>query len=247
LDFQYDYEILTYSGDTTDLKNLRQTDYYDKNGKLIRQTENDGCMRYIYGPNGHLTEKIWGRNCKYGVRELMIYDSNYNLLGTYRTRDSLVNLDTVKYKQTRFYNANNDLIKKLSYAWNDSQGEKHELWNSYVYENNKIITELEIQDSSGLIWKGTYEYDSLNNLIAIKKSRKRIFKTQTFKYDKSGRLIEEEIKSNEYPLTPDVGFSASNNKTLYKYSDSGQLLEEKTLNHLGRVDSKTYYVKKRRL
>jgi len=50
----------------------------------------DGCMRFIYDSNGHLIEQIWGRNCNYGVREIMIYDSSYNLLGTYRTRDSLV-------------------------------------------------------------------------------------------------------------------------------------------------------------
>ena len=246
LDFEYDYEVLTYSGDTTDLKNLRHTKYYDKNEKLIRRTGMDGCMRFIYDSNGHLIEKVWGRNCDYGVRELMIYDSNYNLLGAYKTSDSLVNLDTIKYKQIYFYDSNNDLIKELTNSWNDSQGNKHEQWNSYEYQNKRRIKELDVQDSIGLIWAGVYQYDSIGNLETIRKVRNHTLETQTFKYDIEGRLIEKEIKSNEYPLTPDVGFSASNNRTLYKYSDSGQLLEEKVLSHLGRVDSKTYYLKKRR-
>ncbi len=246
LDFEYDYEILTYLGDTTDLKNLEQTKYFDKNGKLVRQTGKHGCRRFLYDSNGHLIEEIWSRNCKYGVRELMIYDSRYNLLGTYKTNDSLVNLDTIKFKQIYFYDSNDGLIKELVHSWNDSQGNNHEQWNSYIYQNKRRVKELDMQDSTGFIWSGTYHYDSVGNLVSIRKVRNHIFETQTFKYDNATRLIEKEMKSNEYPLTPNIGFSAGNNRTLYKYSDSGQLLEKKVLSHLGRVDSKTYYLKKER-
>ncbi|HEV8515510.1 MAG TPA: hypothetical protein VGQ59_19640 [Cyclobacteriaceae bacterium] len=245
MDFEYDYQILTYNGDTTSNENLRRTEYYNADGKIIRSIGRDqGCMRFIYDSIGHLIETIWGRNCNYGVRELMIYDSSYNLLGSFRTRDSLVNLDTVKYKQTKFYGTRNNLIKELNHEWNDLKGERHEEWNLYVYEGDKRIKEIDLQDGTGLVWTGTYEYDSAGNLKAIKKIRNQIFKTETFKYDSNRRLIERELKSNEYPLTPDVSHSASNNKTLYKYNGIGQLVEEVALNHKGKVYSRVFCLRK---
>jgi hypothetical protein len=245
-DFDYDYEIMKYYGDTVNSKNLRHVEYYDRGGKLIRiaGTE-EGCTRFIYNNQGRLTEKVWGRNCDNGIRELMIYDSSDNLLGTYKTRDSLVNLDTVKYRQRYFYDADNNLTKELEREWNNLDGEHFEQWFFYAYENGRKTGDT-IKENESITWIGSYVYDSNNNLISLNRVRNSVFKTETFKYDSAGRLVESEIKSNEHPLTPNVSFSASNNKTFYKYSADGQLIEKKILSHKGKVDSRTLYLKKRK-
>jgi hypothetical protein len=242
VDFDYDHEIKTYYGDTL-AKNLRYIEYYNEADKLIRTTGLDeGCTRFVYDNQGHLLEKIWGRNCDHGIRELMIYDSSYNLLGTYRTRDSLVNLDTVKFRQRFYYDADNNLTKELVREWNSSDGEHFEQWFSYTYKNGIKVSDT-IKQNESIEWIGTYTYDSKNTLISINRLRNRISKTETFKYDSAPRLIESEIKSNEYPLTPEVSFSAGNNKTFYKYDQDGQLTEKKVLSHKGKVQSRTIYLR----
>ncbi len=244
LDFDHDYEILTYYDDTLDNKNLRHVEYFDTNGKLLRVVgTEEGCTRFIYNDQGQLVEKIWGRTCDKDFRELMIYDSSKNLLGTYRTTDSLINLDTVTYTQLYFYDSDNNLIKEFEREWSNSDGEHVEQWNSYTYENGRKVKDT-IRQNQGLVWAGTYEYDSKSNLISLKRVRRNIFETRTFKYDSSGRLIEEEIRSNEYPLTPEVTHSAGNNKTYYKYNQEGQLIEKKHLSHKGKVVSRVLYKKR---
>lgn len=243
-DFDYAYEIMTYYGDTLDNKNLRHVEYFDNEGKLLRVVgTEEGCTRFIYNDQGQLIEKIWGRTCDTGFRELMIYDSSKNLLGTYRTTDSLINIDTVKYTQLFFYDSDNNLIKEFEREWNNSDGEHFEQWNFYSYKDGRRIKDT-IRQNQGLVWAGTYEYDSESNLISLNRVRKKIFEIETFKYDSSGRLIEEEIRSNEYPLTPEVTYSAGNNKTYYKYSQDGQLIEKKNLSHKGKVNSRVLYKKR---
>lgn len=177
----------------------------------------------------------------------MMYDSNYNLLGIYRTQDSLVNLDTVKYRQIYFYDSSNNLIKELDREWNDQQGQGHEQWNFYSYDDGKRLKELNIQDENDLLWTGTYKYDSNNNLESIHKVRNQTYWTKTFKYDSANRLIEEEIKSNEYPLTEDVSHSAGNNKTQYQHHSDGHLIVKRNLSHKGKVVSKTLYIRRQRV
>jgi hypothetical protein len=241
-EFEYDYQIKTYYGDTLD-KSLRRVDYFDKTGKLIRAVGRDeGCTRFIYDSQGHLLEKIWGRTCDSWIRELMMYDSSYNLLGTFKTRDTLVNLDTVKYKQRLFYDADNNLTKELEREWNSSDGEHFEQWCTYAYENGRKVSDT-IKQNGNIVWIGTYTYDANNNLISINRLRNSIFKLETFKYDSAARVIESEIKSNEYSLTSNVTFSAGNNKTFYSYGSNGQLTEKKILSHKGKVQSKAIFVR----
>ena len=246
LDFDYDYEIWTYNGDTTDNENLSHIEYYDNGGKIVRKMGKESCTRFLYDSSGRLTETLWGRNCSYDLREIMLYDSSYNLLGVYQTRDSLVNLDTVKYRQIYFYDTSGNIIKELDHEWSDYEGKRHVQWNFYSYENGKRAKERNVQDDEGVLWTGMYRYDSNSNLESIHKVRNETFWTKTFQYDSADQLIAEEIESNEYPLIEDVSFSASNNKTLYKYHPDGYLVEKKTLSHKGKVNSRTLYVRKRK-
>ena len=133
-EFHFDYFVSTYSGDTTS-KNLREIDFYDSTGLLLRHRETSGgCTQLFYGPNGKLTEKRYSRNCLGGWRELMIYDKKGNLLGTYTTKDTLVNLDTISYKQTFFYDGANRLVRERTREWRNSNDSTSEQWNCYFLE-----------------------------------------------------------------------------------------------------------------
>ena len=245
-DFDFDYEIRKYYKDTIDAKNLRHVEYYDSTNKLIRIIGQEvGCTRYIYKENGKLKETIHGRNCLTGSREIMIYDELNDLVGTYRTRDSLINLDTVAFVQTRFYNKDHLVVREFEREVNFEDGKSFEIWNNYFYENGRI-SKMIIEEGEGTLWTCEYLYDDKARLKAIHRFRNKVYQDKSFTYDDAGRLIEREIKSNEYPLTPEVAFSAGNNKTLYKYDASGNLAQEIRLSHKGRVDSKVLYVRKRR-
>jgi hypothetical protein len=242
-DFKFDYAIKHFYEDTTDQDNLRYTEFYDSTDHLIRVSGREvGCTIYFYNDKGKLKETIWGRNCLGGVREIMIYDQRANLLGTYRTRDSLVNLDTIKFKQTRFSDTENRLIKELETEGNFSNGEHFELWNHYSYKDGKL-DEVLISQNEGLLWTSKCTYDSNGNLIEISKRRNLILDKETFIYDSIGRLIERKISSNEYPLTPEISHSARNQKILYKYNSMGHLVEQIILNHKDEVRSKLFKIR----
>jgi hypothetical protein len=242
-DFKFDHAIKHFYEDTTDQDNLRYTEFYDSTDRLIRVSgPEEGCTRYFYNDKGKLKQTIWGRNCFGGIREIMIYDQNDNLLGTYSTRDSLVNLDTVKFKQTRFYDTENKIIKELEREGNFANGQHFEIWNQYSYKNQRI-DEVLISQNEGLLWTGKYIYDSNGNLKEISKKRNSITDTETFRYDSIGKLVERVISSNEYPLTPEVSHSARNQRVLYKYNSMGQLVEQITLNHKDKVQSRLFKIR----
>jgi uncharacterized protein RhaS with RHS repeats len=241
--FQFDYAIKHFYEDTTDQDNLRYTEFYDSNDQLIRVSgPEEGCTRYFYDNKRKLKETIRGRNCSSGIREIMIYDQNDNLLGIYKTRDSLVNLDTIKFNQTRFYDKENKLTRELEREGTFPNGQHFETWNHYFYKDNQI-TEVIVNQNEGLLWNCTYFYDNSGRLKEIRKTRRTVVDSETYTYDKSGRIIEENIQSNEYPLTPETSFSARNNKTLYKYNSLGQLVEEITLNHKDKVQSRLFKIR----
>jgi YD repeat-containing protein len=230
VDFKFDYAIKHFYEDTTDQDNLRYTKFYDSADQLICVSGPEGCTRYFYNDKGKLKETIWGRNCSGRTREIMIYDQSDNLLGTYRTRDSVVNLDTIKFDQKKFYDTENRLIKELEREGNFSNGEHFEIWNYYFYKD-KRISEVIVKQNLELLWNCKYIYDDKGRLKEKRNVRGTVTDSETYTYDQSDRLLEKKIKNNEYPLTPETSFSARNNKTLYKYNSLGQLVEQITLNH----------------
>lgn len=108
----YDYEIRTLS----DLNIFESSEFY-KNDILIRRIEDESCMTYYYN-KGQLIETKWGRICPGFVRNLLIHDLEGNYIADYITRDSVVNLDTIKYEQTKFYNIHNQIIRELIHEFN---------------------------------------------------------------------------------------------------------------------------------
>ena len=245
-DFDFAYEIRKYYGDTLNPKNLSYTEFYDSTNRLVRVTGLErGCTRYFYGEDGKLKETIWGRNCLTGLREIYMYDKVGNLKGTYKTRDSLVNLDTVSFKKTHFYDITNRLIKQLEREGNFSNGQHFEIWNYYHYAKGKI-SEVIVRQDEGLLWNCKYVYDEKDRLKEINRKRGKVFEIVSYSYDNLNRLTEEKIQSNEYPLTPETSFSAGNNKTLYRYNAKGYVIEEVTYSHKGKVDSRRLNVRRSR-
>lgn len=233
---EYDYEIRSYYSSQTP-KNLRYIEYY-LNDTLIRRIGRDGdCTRYFYNSVGRLTETRWGRNCSYGRRNIMFYDSLGNNIGFYSTMDTIVDLDTVEIRQTHYYDNFNRLSREFIYDWNDTSGNQYEEWKSYKYEGQRVSSEITFVNLD-TIWFGKYSYDSIGNLIEILRTRGDIWEKEVFKYDKNRFLIEKLISSNEYPLTKDVSFSAKNQKRVYQYDSSGFLINELIFSHKGKLEIK---------
>lgn len=214
----YDYEIRTISGSNK----FESSDFY-KNDKIIRRIEDESCMTYYYD-NGKLNETKWGRTCPGFVRNILIYDKNKNYISDYITRDSVINLDTIKYEQTKFYNHQNKKIRELIHEFNAEDGKKVRYWREYTYKNNKVDKEFTYINES-LTWKGQYLYDSVGNLIGKERFRNGLYEKEFYTYDNENKLIKEEILSTYNPITKEVTHSAGNNYKIYKYDKKGFLVE----------------------
>ncbi|MBK9511059.1 MAG: hypothetical protein IPP61_15970 [Cytophagaceae bacterium] len=229
----YDYEIRTLS----DLNIFESSEFY-KNDILIRRIEDESCMTYYYN-KGQLIETKWGRICPGFVRNLLIHDLEGNYIADYITRDSVVNLDTIKYEQTKFYNIHNQIIRELIHEFNAEDGERIRYWREYTYKQNKVDKEFTYINKV-LNWKGQYYYDSRGNLIRIERFRNGLYEKEFFTYNNKNKLIKEEIKSTDNPITSDVTHSAGNNYKTYKYDSKGFLIEKDFFNHKNEI----YHIEK---
>ena len=172
----------------------------------------------------------------------MFYDDSGNLLGSYTTLDSLVNLDTVSYEQIFFYDGANRLIKERIHVFTSPDGKKLETWRHYKYFGDQISEEITTFDGD-TIWNGVYKYSADGKLAAIHRIRGNLVEDEFFNYNTDGRLVEKRISSTENPITPNVGFSAGNNRTVYEYDSSGFLIKEILIGHRGTAEVVTNYVK----
>lgn len=238
----YDYEIRSYYSNSNDPDNFRYSEFY-RNDTLIRKIGREGdCTTFLYDSIGRLVETIWGRNCNYGRRNIWIFDSLGNHIGYYSTMNSVVDLDSVKFEQVFFYDSNNRLIKERTDKRKNMNGEEFEIWKHYSYLNNKIDTEITIQNQD-TVWIGRYYYDTFGNVIKIHRVRKKVYETELFKYNKDNVMIEKEIISTANPITPEVAFSAGNNVRKYDYDSTGFKTSEIIYNHNGKAEVKTIYLK----
>ena len=202
----------------------------------------EGCLKFLYDSTGRLPEKQWARNCQGGLRDSMVYDALGNLIGSVTPKDSL-NPNPRPFRQTKFYDNQNRLIKEFIRDFIDTDGNRLEFWRELIYTGGKISREI-ITQNGNLEWDGTYEYDKRDRLIAIKKKRGEVTQNEYFKYDSNGKLIEKERTSNEYPLTPEVAHSAWNNIAVLNYDSNGFLVKETLITHKGKEWVVRQYVRK---
>ncbi|MGC1204247.1 MAG: hypothetical protein WA839_05085, partial [Flavobacteriaceae bacterium] len=131
----YQYKVDSYYNNTNEAKNFISTKYYDSNDKLLREIKRDGiCIEYLYNENNKVAETVTGRNCDFGRRSIFIYDSAGNHLGNFETLQANIDLDTVNFEQTKFYNDLNQLVKEKISETKSIDGELIEIWNLYKYD-----------------------------------------------------------------------------------------------------------------
>jgi YD repeat-containing protein len=233
-----DYETreVKYSGNEMTPENAINYKFFNQSGQLIEQIGREYRIKYFYDSLGVLIEKYNCRmyNCEIGWRDLMIYNENKNLIGIYRTLDTIVDLDTAKFEQIKFYNESGKKTRELVDRGSNMQGNKYEIWRTYSYNDELINKEFDIKNGD-TTWIGNYNYDDKGQLINITRTLGKLKEEKIFVFNGHGQLIKESIESNQYPLTEDVSFSAKNNTTTYDYDSIGRLIKEVTLNHKGKV------------
>ena len=153
------------------------------------------------------------------------------------------------YYTNYIYDDKNRLIEEEECASDLLKGEKV----IYTYdEYGNIIEKILFTDKNNYFYKEIYSYDNENWQISYKKiyvtnGYKDEIKNNTWKYDNSGRIIEEyvyELSSTQY----EEGTIIYNNAIrYYKYNDKGKLFEIKdqylsdSILAQGATEGHTYY------
>lgn len=231
------YKQFEYSDEISD-ENLNGISYFSKDSLLIETIGFEYRAKLIYDDNNKLIETYncsRGYNCSFGSRKLLFYDKNDNLIGDFSTTEKTIDRNTIKFEQTKFYNLQNQIEKELVF-----RGNGYETWKNYEYSENRIIREIEIQNSD-TIWIGNYFYDKKNNLIEISRRFANKYEIELFFYNKLDKIAEQRIISNEHKIDKYTSHSANNNSTEYKYSENGLIKEKTHFNHLAEERWKFVY------
>lgn len=244
IDFAYNRISHVEAQDTSWLSAF---EYFNNKGQLIEEVKHERRVKYNYGSDGKLKEKIYCReyNCNSARREILIYDDSGNHIGSFTTTNSKVDLDTVKFQQTKFYNDDNHLVKELVNSGTDAYGENYEYWKHYTYKNNRIDKEIETRNGD-TVWVGDYSYTSTGKVSEVKRVNGDKFEIEKFKYDQQGNLIKESIENNQYELTNSTLYNVYNNAVEYKYNNDSRLVEKSIYNHKGDLYRRYSYKYKRR-
>ena len=241
-EIDFAYKQLKYSDKVSD-KNLKGIRFFSNDSLLIETIGFEYRYKLVYDDNDKLLEEYGCRmyNCDVRSRKLYFYDNSDNLIGNFHTSDSRIDKDTINFEQTKFYNLDNKLIKELIYSGNNVKGEYFETWKEYKYLNNQIFKEIETYNSD-TIWIGKYSYDKNNNLSQIIRRFGDKYEIELFFYNKSNKIKEHRIMSNQHKVDKYTSHSANNNSTEYKYYENGLLKEKIHFNHLGEERWKYIYV-----
>ena len=162
--------------------------------------------KYLYNEKGRLMQKIFKE-------------------GDFSQKDN--NQYKYIYYTNYIYDDKNRLIEEEECASDLLKGEKV----IYTYdEYGNIIEKISFNDKSKIFYKEIYEYNTENRKISCKKEYlidkyKDIKKENTWKYDKSGNVIEEyiyELSTTQY----EEGTLIYNNAIrYYRYDTNGKLIE----------------------
>ena len=241
-EIDYAHKVTVYS-QAHKIKDIFSYEFYDKQNNLIELIRFENREKFIYDSIGNLQEKFICRmyNCEIGFRQIFIRDDFGNIIGYYNTTESILDIDTIQFKQAKFYNEENQLIKELTNSGNSFDGEHFEYWKYYVYDNNHILSDIEMRNND-TIWTGQYLYNDNGNLISIiYTNKKESVKKKKFEYNQFGKLIKESVENDKHLLEKKVSFSVDNNTTVYMYDDRERLVEKIIYNHKGEIYNKFVY------
>ncbi|OAN60701.1 hypothetical protein A8B79_09265 [Balneola sp. EhC07] len=230
IEYDYGLKIVTtfengHSGDSYK--------YYNANEKLVESVGYESRNKFKYDSLGVLKEVFRCRmyNCEFGIRELLIYDNSGNNIGSYTTTDSLVNVDTADFIQTKFYNSDNQLTHELTdRGMNYHTKEKFEKWSFYEYEDDLIKKEFQ-KINSDTEWTGLYFYNSNDLLRKIEYWNDKQYRFITYRYNEDGKLISKILESGPEELADNVAFNVNNNKRKIEYDNLGRISVIELFNH----------------
>nr|WP_321235164.1 hypothetical protein [uncultured Psychroserpens sp.] len=230
----HDYRIKKYVTSNRE-KTLVNIDYI-LNNQLVEQLGKASRKQLIYN-NGRLEKIIQCRfnNCNSPYYELLNYDDNGNLLGSsmINTKES-GDIETLINEQTKYYNADNVLVKERVDKGSDVNSNPFETWKTYTYKANRIATEIQVRNQD-TIWIGTYSYDQDNRLKKISRTNDTLFDNDTFTYNSKGLLVKKTRESNVHKIAKNTSFSVHNTTTVYVYNDANKCISETIYNHLGQT------------
>lgn len=217
---------------------------YFYNNKLVEQVGDEYRLQYFYDTNDKLVKinNCRFNNCENGYWEFMKYDNKGNLIGSFLTSDSIVNLDTVKVEQVKFYDSDNNLVKELIRKGKKVNYDKFEVWRIYTYKNENIYNEFEIRNTD-TIWKNRFFYDKKNRLTKIYRKHDSITFNETFEYNNLNNLIKKISIGKDNSTKGFVYTSATPHNNIIEYSYEGQeLIEQKTLNLQNKIIKTEKYI-----
>ena len=146
-EIDYAYKAIVYSQSKNE-REIYSYKYYNEHDNLIESVRFEHRLKFLYDSIGNLQEEFWCRmyNCEIGIREIFMKDDFGNTIGVFRTNtyENNLNLDTVSFRQIKFYDEKNQLTEELIHSSNNVYGEYFEEWKYYFYENNRIISGIEM-------------------------------------------------------------------------------------------------------
>ena len=191
---------------------------FDSKGNIVKEHQQ---------VKGQTDSLYYISECKY------LYDEKGKLMQKIFKEGDFHQTDNNQYKYIYYtnyiYDDKNRLIEEEECTSDLLKGKKV----IYTYdEYGNIIEKISFNDKNKFFYKEMYEYNTENSKISYKKEYvidkyKDIKKENTWKYDKSGNVIEEyiyELSSTQY----EEGILIYNNTVrYYKYNEKGKLFEIK--------------------
>lgn len=220
-------------------------EYYNSNEQLIESVNYESRYKYKYDSSGKLVSVFRCRinNCEAGVTEIMVYDEDDNLLGSYYTSKN--SFDTTNFNQTKFYNSLNQLTHEMTRSGTDAYGEDFEYWSHYKYEDELIQKEIQ-KINADTVWTGFYYYTSDGLLKRIEFWKENKYRFITYDYDEKRKIISKVLDAGPEKLAENVGFHVNENRREFEYDSLGRISVEKLFNHkeeLQLSDKYTYFEK----
>ena len=203
-------------------------------------------IEYIFDSKGNIVKeyqqvKEQTDSLYYISESKYLYNEKGKLMQKIFKEGAFPQTDNNQYKYIYYtnyiYDDKNRLIEEEECASDLLKGEKV----IYTYdEYGNIIEKISFNDRNKIFYKEMYEYNTENRKISYKKEYvigkyKDIKKENTWKYDKSGNVIEEyiyELSTTQY----EEGTLIYNNTIRYKYLSSDSIIAQ------GATEGHTSYV-----
>ena len=193
-------------------------------------------IEYLFDPKGNIVkecQQVKGQtdSLYYISESKYLYNEKGKLMQKIFKEGAFPQTDNNQYKYIYYtnyiYDDKNRLIEEEECALDLLKGEKI----IYTYdEYGNIIEKISFNDKNKIFYKEMYEYNTENRKISCKKEYvidkyKDIKKENTWKYDKSGNVIEEYIYELSTTHYEEGTLIYNNTIRYYRYDTNGKIIE----------------------